>query len=312
MDIRTELGRRILFCDGAMGTMLQAAGLPAGREPELWNLERPEVVRALHGQYLAAGADIIATNTFGANGVKLSGHPLEEIVAAAVRLAREAVEEAGRGWVALDVGPTGRLLQPMGDLPFEAAVEAYAREIRAGVQAGADLVFLETMSDLYEAKAAVVAAKENSDLPIFVTLVLDEKGRLLTGGDIPSAVTLLEGLRVDALGLNCGLGPDQMAELLPTLRAYTRLPIILNPNAGLPECVDGCTRFGVAGPGRRLGGGRVLRHHPRPHCSRRTGLLRHHAAPPVRGAADPGLLLRPDRTVRRRPGAHRRAHQPHR
>ena len=245
MDIRTELGRRILFCDGAMGTMLQAAGLPAGREPELWNLERPEVVRALHGQYLAAGADIIATNTFGANGVKLSGHPLEEIVAAAVRLAREAVEEAGRGWVALDVGPTGRLLQPMGDLPFEAAVEAYAREIRAGVQAGADLVFLETMSDLYEAKAAVVAAKENSDLPIFVTLVLDEKGRLLTGGDIPSAVTLLEGLRVDALGLNCGLGPDQMAELLPTLRAYTRLPIILNPNAGLPECVDGCTRFGV-------------------------------------------------------------------
>lgn len=245
MDIRTDLGRRILFCDGAMGTMLQAAGLPAGREPELWNLERPEVVRALHGQYLAAGADIIATNTFGANGVKLSGHPLEEIVAAAVRLAREAVEEAGRGWVALDVGPTGRLLQPMGDLPFEAAVEAYAREIRAGVQAGADLVFLETMSDLYEAKAAVVAAKENSDLPIFVTLVLDEKGRLLTGGDIPSAVTLLEGLRVDALGLNCGLGPDQMAELLPTLRAYTRLPIILNPNAGLPECVDGCTRFGV-------------------------------------------------------------------
>ena len=106
MDIRTELGRRILFCDGAMGTMLQAAGLPAGREPELWNLERPEVVRALHGQYLAAGADIIATNTFGANGEKLSGHPLEEIVAAAVRLAREAVEEAGRGWVALDVGPT--------------------------------------------------------------------------------------------------------------------------------------------------------------------------------------------------------------
>ena len=234
MDIRTELGRRILFCDGAMGTMLQAAGLPAGREPELWNLERPEVVRALHGQYLAAGADIIATNTFGANGVKLSGHPLEEIVAAAVRLAREAVEGAGRGWVALDVGPTGRLLQPMGDLPFEAAVEAYAREIRAGVQAGADLVFLETMSDLYEAKAAVVAAKENSDLPIFVTLVLDEKGRLLTGGDIPSAVTLLEGLGVDALGLNCGLGPDQMAELLPTLRAHTRLPIILNPNAGLP------------------------------------------------------------------------------
>ena len=244
-DIRTALGQRVLFCDGAMGTMLQAAGLPAGHEPELWNLERPDVIQALHAAYLGAGADIIATNTFGANGEKLSGRPVAEIVTAAVRHARTAVDRAGHGWVALDVGPTGRLLKPMGDLPFEEAVAAYALEIKAGAEAGADLVFLETMSDLYETKAAVVAAKESCSLPIFVTLVLDQRGRLLTGGDIPAAVALLEGLGVDAIGLNCGLGPDQMRQLLPTLRGYTSLPIILQPNAGLPECVDGCTSYAV-------------------------------------------------------------------
>lgn len=244
-DIREQLGKEVLFCDGGMGTMLQAAGLPAGHEPELWNLERPETVKAIHAQYLASGADIIAANTFGANGVKLSGHPAAEIAAAGVRLAREAVDEAGHGYVALDVGPTGRLLKPMGDLGFEEAVAAYALEIGAGAAAGADLVFLETMSDLYETKAAVVAAKESCGLPIFVTVVLDPDGRLLTGGDIPATAALLEGLGVDALGLNCGLGPDQMGALLPLLREWTGLPIILNPNAGLPECVDGCTRFRV-------------------------------------------------------------------
>ena len=248
MDIHTELGRRLLLFDGGMGTMLQAAGLPAGYEPELWNLERPEAVQAIHAQYLAAGADIVTTNTFGANGVKLSGRSVEEVTAAGVALARAAVQAAGRGWVALDVGPTGRLLRPMGDLPFEEAVEAYAREIRAGAQAGADLVLIETMSDLYEVKAAVVAARESCGLPVFVSLVLDQSGRLLTGGDIPAAAALLEGLGVDALGLNCGLGPEQMREHLPELRAWTSLPLFLQPNAGLPECVDGCTHYNV-GPG---------------------------------------------------------------
>ena len=135
MDIRTELGRRLLFFDGGMGTMLQSAGLPGGYEPERWNLERPEAVQAVHAQYLAAGADIVTTNTFGANGVKLAG-PSVEAAAAGVALAKAAVREAGRGWVALDVGPTGRLLQPAGDLPFEEAVAAYARQIRAGAEAG--------------------------------------------------------------------------------------------------------------------------------------------------------------------------------
>ena len=245
MNIREALSRRVLIFDGGMGTMLQAAGLPAGHEPELWNLERPDAVRAVHARYLSAGADIVTTNTFGANAVKLAGHPVEEIVAAAVALAREAVTEHGGGFVALDLGPTGRLLRPMGDLPFEEAVAAYAPAVRAGAAAGADLVLIETMSDLYEAKAAVLAAKEHCDLPIFVSVVLDQTGRMLTGGDLASAVALLEGLGVDAIGLNCGLGPEQMAALFPELLNLTSLPVLIQPNAGLPECVDGCTHFRV-------------------------------------------------------------------
>ena len=245
MNIREELARRVLIFDGGMGTMLQAAGLPAGREPELWNLERPEAVKDVHRQYLSAGADIVTTNTFGANAVKLSGHPVEELAAAGVTLARQAVAEHGGGFVALDLGPTGRLLRPMGDLSFEEAVAAYVPAVRAGAAAGADLVLIETMSDLYEAKAAVLAAKEHCDLPIFVSVVLDEGGRMLTGGDLASAVALLEGLGVDAVGLNCGLGPEQMAALFPELYALTSLPVFIQPNAGLPECVDGCTHFRV-------------------------------------------------------------------
>ena len=245
MNIREELARRVLIFDGGMGTMLQAAGLPAGREPELWNLERPEAVKDVHRRYLSAGADIVTTNTFGANAVKLSGRPVEELAAAGVTLARQAVAEHGGGFVALDLGPTGRLLRPMGDLPFEEAVAAYVPAVRAGAAAGADLVLIETMSDLYEAKAAVLAAKEHCDLPIFVSVVLDEGGRMLTGGDLASAVALLEGLGVDAVGLNCGLGPEQMAALFPELYALTSLPVFIQPNAGLPECVDGCTHFRV-------------------------------------------------------------------
>ena len=245
MNIREALSRRVLIFDGGMGTMLQAAGLPAGHEPELWNLERPDAVRAVHARYLSAGADIVTTNTFGANAVKLAGRPVEEIVTAAVSLARKAVAEHGSGFVALDLGPTGRLLRPMGDLPFEEAVAAYAPAVRAGAAARADLVLIETMSDLYEAKAAVLSAKENCDLPIFVSVVLDQTGRMLTGGDLSSAVALLEGLGVDAIGLNCGLGPEQMAALFPELLNLTSLPVLIQPNAGLPECVDGCTHFRV-------------------------------------------------------------------
>ncbi|MBP1736980.1 MAG: 5-methyltetrahydrofolate--homocysteine methyltransferase [Oscillospiraceae bacterium] len=246
MKITEELGKRILFFDGAMGTLLQERGLAGGELPELWNLTHPEVIRDIHGRYLEAGCDILKTNTFGANGVKLKNcpEPVEKVVSAAVGLAREAVEAAGHGYVALDIGPTGKLLKPMGDLAFEDAVEGFARAVRAGAE-GADLILIETMSDLYETKAAVLAAKENCGLPIFVTLIFNENGRLLTGGDVFAAAALLEGLGVAAIGLNCGLGPHQMAELFPSLRQAVSVPIVINPNAGLPHLVDGHTAYAV-------------------------------------------------------------------
>ncbi|MEQ2427727.1 homocysteine S-methyltransferase family protein, partial [Enterocloster hominis (ex Hitch et al. 2024)] len=207
MRILEEMKVRRLFCDGGMGSLLQAQGLKAGELPELWNLTHPEVLRDIHRQYLAAGADIMTTNTFGANGLKYRDN-LEEIVAAAVGHARAAVEEAGHGYVALDLGPTGKLLKPLGDLEFEAAVSLYKEVVTAGAKAGADLILIETMSDSYELKAAVLAAKEagisredGEPLPVFATVIYDEKGKLLTGGNVESTVALLEGLRVDALGI---------------------------------------------------------------------------------------------------------------
>ena len=184
MRLRDEMKHRILFCDGGMGSLLQARGLGAGELPETWNIKRPEVLLEVHRSYLQAGCDIINTNTFGANREKLShcGRTVEEIVPAAVALAKEAAQ--GRALVALDIGPTGQLLEPTGMLDFETAVDIFAQVVKAGAAAGADLVLIETMSDLYEAKAAVLAAKEHCDLPIFVSVVLDQTGRMLTGGDL--------------------------------------------------------------------------------------------------------------------------------
>ncbi len=245
-DILDKLGYEILFFDGAMGTILQGKGLLPGEAPELWNLQHPEVIQAIHASYLAAGAHIIKANTFGANPFKCqeNGCAVEEIVPAGMRLARQAVEKAGRGAVALDIGPTGRLLAPLGDLPFEDAVEVFACMVRAGAPY-ADCILIETMNDLYEAKAAVLAAQENSRLPVFVTMTFDEDGKLLTGGSLSAMAAVLEGLGVTAMGLNCGLGPRQMVGLLQELREYTGLPLLVNPNAGLPQERDGCTCFDV-------------------------------------------------------------------
>ncbi len=251
MRILEEMKVRRLFCDGGMGSLLQAQGLKAGELPELWNLTHPEVLRDIHRQYLAAGADIMTTNTFGANGLKYRDN-LEEIVAAAVGHARAAVEEAGHGYVALDLGPTGKLLKPLGDLEFEAAVSLYKEVVTAGAKAGADLILIETMSDSYELKAAVLAAKEagisredGEPLPVFATVIYDEKGKLLTGGNVESTVALLEGLRVDALGINCGLGPVQMKEILRDIMKVTSLPVLVNPNAGLPRSEEGRTVYDI-------------------------------------------------------------------
>ena len=219
-----RLGKELLFFDGGMGTLLQAEGLQPGELPETWNIERKETIRKIHQSYFEAGSDIVLTNRFGAK--------------AGIRDGRDY-------YVALDIGPTGKLLKPLGDLSFEDAYEAFKEVVQYGEKAGADLIHIETMSDTYEVKAAVLAAKENTNLPVFATMIFDDKGKLLTGGDVPSVVALLEGLRVDALGINCGMGPKQMLPILQQIAQYTSLPIIVKPNAGLPKQRDGQTYYDV-------------------------------------------------------------------
>lgn len=245
MTIREEIGKRILFFDGGMGTLLQEQGLQAGELPETWNLKNPEPIIQIHKAYLAAGADIILANTFGANRFKY-GEDLEKIVTAGVANAKKAVAESGKkAYVALDIGSTGKLLKPMGTLNFEEAVGVFAEIIRVGEKAGADLILIETMSDTYELKAAVLAAKENSTLPIMATVIFDESKKMLTGASPQVVVSLLEGLGVDALGINCGLGPKQMKEIVKELLKYASIPVIVNPNAGLPRSENGKTVFDV-------------------------------------------------------------------
>lgn len=244
MDIREELGRRIIFFDGGLGSLLQERGLKPGELPETWNLTRPEVLYDIHRAYLDAGADIILANTFGANGFKYDN--LEEIVTAAVVNAKKAVADSGRkAYVALDMGPTGKLLKPMGTLDFEECVSIYADVVRYGAKAGADLILIETMSDTYELKAAVLAAKENSNLPVVATVVFDEHHKMLTGATPEVVVALLEGLRVDAFGMNCGLGPKQMKPIFETMARYASIPLVITPNAGLPRSENGKTVYDV-------------------------------------------------------------------
>ena len=248
-----ELKKRIIFCDGGLGSLLQANGLKAGELPEIWNLTPREVLVRIHKDYLNAGADLVTTNTFGANGLKFNektGYTVEQVVTAAMENARQAVEEVEketgrRGYIALDIGPTGKLLEPLGDLAFEKAYELFKETVEIGAGQGADLILIETMSDGYEAKAAVLAAKENSSLPVFATMIFDGNGKLLTGGDVASAVALLEGLGVDALGINCGLGPVQMKEILKEVLKHASVPVIVNPNAGLPRSVEGRTVYDI-------------------------------------------------------------------
>ena len=246
-----RLGKELLFFDGGMGTLLQAEGLQPGELPETWNIERKETIRKIHQSYFEAGSDIVLTNTFGANALKFHDEncSLKAIIDAAVENVRFGAKAAIRDerdyYVALDIGPTGKLLKPLGDLSFEDAYEAFKEVMQYGEKAGADLIHIETMSDTYEVKAAVLAAKENTNLPVFATMIFDDKGKLLTGGDVPSVVALLEGLRVDALGINCGMGPKQMLPILQQIAQYTSLPIIVKPNAGLPKQRDGQTYYDV-------------------------------------------------------------------
>ncbi|MEF9896146.1 MAG: homocysteine S-methyltransferase family protein, partial [Clostridia bacterium] len=241
MDFQKLLGTRPLFFDGAMGTMLQKSGLAAGEVPESWNIAHPDAIARIHGAYLDAGCDIVKANTFGANPLKM--RDCAASIRAGVEIARASCGEGAL--VALDNAHTGRLHKPFGDLAFEDALDSFAQVVRAGAP-GCDIVLIETFSDLFEVKAAVLAAKEHCDLPVVVTLSFDEDGQLLTGATVEAAVALLEGLRVSALGFNCGLGPREMLTLLPRLAACTSIPIAINPNAGLPVSVDGRAVYRVA------------------------------------------------------------------
>lgn len=244
--LKDRLGKEWLFCDGGTGTFLQEHGLQGGELPETWNVLHPEVILELYESYLSAGADIFNTNTFGLNSLKFPGR-IEELMNAAVELAKQARVNTGRedAYIAIDVGPTGKLLEPMGDLSFDRAVELFGEVMAAGEKAGGDLILIETMSDSYEAKAAVLAAKECTNLPVIVTTVYDQKGKLLTGGNVDSTVAMLEGLGVDALGMNCGMGPDLMIPMVEKMVEVASVPIVVNPNAGLPRTEGDKTVFDV-------------------------------------------------------------------
>ncbi len=242
-DIRLQLRERRLILDGGFGTMAAARGLAAS-PPELLNLSAPREVAAIHSAYLEAGSNIITANTFGINPQKYPNY--RELIQAAVSLAKEAVGEREDCYIAYDMGPTGRLLSPLGDLPFETAVSLFSANAAAAAEAGADLILIETMNDAYETKAAVLGAKEGCRLPIFATNAYDKSGRLMSGADPLSMITLLEGLSCDAIGMNCSFGPDLMLSLLPRFVEHSSLPIIVAPNAGLPSVVDGETVFSTS------------------------------------------------------------------
>ena len=248
MKILDYLKQNILYLDGGMGTLLQAQGLKAGEHPERWNITHPEVIQKIHRDYYDAGSNVVSTNTFGANLLKFSRDELEEIIRAAVENAKKAKESTknfGEKFIALDIGPSGKMLKPYGDLDFEDAVALFSETVKIGVKYGVDLIFIETMSDSYETKAALLAAKESCDLPVFVSNAYGSDGRLMTGASPAAMVAMLEGMGADAIGVNCSLGPRQLAPIVEEILKYSSLPVILKPNAGLPEVVGSKTVYNI-------------------------------------------------------------------
>ncbi|MGN1030434.1 MAG: homocysteine S-methyltransferase family protein, partial [Butyricicoccaceae bacterium] len=243
MELKEYLKSNFLVLDGAMGTMLQNAGMEAGALPELYNLTNPELITSIHRQYVEAGSDMVLTCTFGANEKKAAGcgHEIEELITAAVNNARAS----GAKFVGLDIGPIGELLAPMGTLDFDDAYRIFARQIVCGAQAGADAIYIETMTDLLETKAAVLAAKENCDLPVFATMSFEATGRTFLGVPPEAAVITLEGLGVDAIGINCSLGPVEILPIAAQMAKYASIPLILKPNAGLPVVSDGSFHYNI-------------------------------------------------------------------
>ncbi len=239
MEIKEYLKDNILIFDGAMGTMLQNEGLPIGDNPEVFGMKNPDKLLKIHKKYLEAGSNVITTNTFGCNELKVTklGYTVEEIIDSAVSIAKKAIEETDKTkprYVALDIGPIGEMLEPMGTLSFDKAYDIFKRQAIQGEKSGADLIIIETMMDLYEAKAAVLAAKENTNLPVICTMTFDENGRSFTGCLPESMVATIEGLGVDALGVNCSLGPKQLLPIVKTITEIANVPVIVQANAGLP------------------------------------------------------------------------------
>ena len=248
MKILDYIKKNPLYLDGGMGTLLQSRGLSAGELPELWNISHPEIITEIHRAYYDAGSNVVSTNTFGANRLKFTSSELDEIVSSAVRnacAARETTKNTSDKFIALDIGPTGKLLKPYGDLDFEDAVSIFAEIVKLGEKYGVDLIFIETMNDSYETKAALLAAKENSTLPVFVSNAYGSDGRLMTGASPASMVAMLEGMGADAIGANCSLGPRQLAPIIEEILKYASVPVLLKPNAGLPEVQNGKTVYDI-------------------------------------------------------------------
>ncbi len=249
MNIKNYLKNNILYLDGGMGTLLQDRGLSPGELPERWNLSHPEIIKRIHKSYLDAGSNVINTNTFGANSLKFSDDELEKIIKSGINIAKDAISESkdpAHKWVALDVGPTGKMLAPYGDLQFEDAVSIFTKTIKLGLKFGADLIFIETMNDCYETKAALLAAKESCDLPVFVSNAYGDDGKLMTGASPAAMVAMLEGMGADAIGVNCSLGPAELSNVIDVYLCYSSLPIILKPNAGLPRVEKGKNVFDIS------------------------------------------------------------------
>lgn len=249
MKLLDYMENHILYLDGGMGTLLQARGLQPGEEPNSWSVSHPDVLTDIHREYYEAGSNVVSTNTFGSNILTFPDETeLRKIIEAGVdnvKRARDAANAPQEKFVALDIGPTGKLLKPYGDLDFEDAVDIFKKTIGIGVACGVDLIFIETMNDSYETKAAVLAAKETCDLPIFVSNAYGADGKLITGANPSAMVAMLEGMGVTALGCNCSLGPKQLGGVVDELLVKSSTPVIFEPNAGLPIVVDGKTQFDV-------------------------------------------------------------------
>lgn len=247
-DIREYIKNHLLYLDGGMGTLLQKRGLKPGELPERWNITHPDIITELHRAYYDAGSNVVYANTFGANSLKFDDDELKALIRAAIDNVKRAREESSSGqekYVSLDIGPLGRLLKPYGDLDFEDAVRFYGTIVRIGAECSPDLITIETMNDSYDTKAALLAAKENSDLPVFVTNAYGEDSKLMTGASPEAMIAMLEGMGADAIGANCSLGPAQLREVVEAYVRCASVPVILKPNAGLPRSVDGETVYDV-------------------------------------------------------------------